>query len=585
MTIRRILAIGICCLLVPMIFLPIFTSYAYQKNLEEKTVLASQQNLSQIANQMQHMITSLVATANLLCSDQDVISTLEADKPETQLEKFQQYKSVSDKIAMVSSSTLVPYNAEMYVFGNNGTIYSNQTEPDLELRIRDLCEERSEELKKKGAYILWIAPMLLGTQDVSAGNIAIAKTITDTTTNESVGVAVISLLLDKNLKKLFKTDVTDTTSQILLLNDEKKLIYATDKGAPLSLEAEITDKMTRASGSFTAEISGEKQLIDYRNLERTNWKLVQLSSYEILMEEIIALRYRTIVINASFLSLLFAAGLIFSRKLADPLHEMCLMMKRLPQGDFSVRMKTQKGKSEIAQLERGFNAMVTQMEQLFTELEQSYEVRENLRLEALRAQVNPHFLFNTLNSIKWMATMQGDATVSHMIGALGNLLQYSLASNEEMVPLERELTCIRDYVEIQKMRFGDRFEFRIEIPEALMQVQVPLFIFQPVVENSIIHAFEDDRRGVIEIASECREDGICFMIRDNGKGMDENAWKNPIDGAMKSKGKFSKIGLMNVDERLKMIYGKNYGISVRSTPGAGTVVTLRFPNPAVEGKQ
>ena len=166
--------------------------------------------------------------------------------------------------------------------------------------------------------------------------------------------------------------------------------------------------------------------------------------------------------------------------------------------------------------------------------------------------------------------------------ALSRIFRYAIKGHN-IVTVEEEIANIREYAKIIFYRFGGRIQVGIEVEEEAKKRNMLKLIIQPVVENSIIHAFEDDRRGIIEISSEFREGGMCFMIRDNGKGMDENAWKNPIDGAMKSKGKFNKIGLTNVDERLKMIYGKNYGISVSSTIGKGTIVTLHFPNPVLRG--
>ncbi len=587
LTIKRILSLGICCLFIlPLVFVPFVTSRIYQKNLENRIIQSSQQNLSQIANQMQYMITSLVATANLLCYDQDIISTLAEEMPDTPLERFERYKTVQDRISSVSSASLIPYNAAIFVLGENDDVYSIQQMDALENAVREVRRQKEEELRAVGSYILWIAPVETeGSQSGSfANSVAIAKTINSSTTNEVLGVVVINLYLDKNLQRLFTTDVTESSSELLLLNDRDELIYSSG-ATPTPLGASVTGRMQGSGGSFTEEIAGQTQMVDYQALSRTGWKLLQLSSYEEMMSDIVLLRNNTILINLLFLGVLLVAVSIFSNRLATPLHELCVLMGRLPKGDFKVRMKERQGKGEIAQLSQSFNQMVGQTEELFLQLEHSYKVRENLRLEALRAQVNPHFLFNTLNSIKWMAAIEGDQKVSRMIASLGNLLQYTLSSNEEMVPVEREISCIRDYVSIQKMRFGDRFELDVDIPEALLRFPVPLFLFQPIVENSILHAFDEtDARGVIRIGGEQLGRNVRFYVRDNGKGMDSAKLGEPVDETLKAKGKFSKIGLQNVDERIKIIYGKAYGLQVESAPGAGTTVYLTFPATQEEAK-
>lgn len=579
MTIKRIL-IRICCLcIIPLVILQIVTSFIYQNRLEKQIEQASQQNLSQIANQMQNMITSLVATSNILCYDQDIIDVLSSGTPETTIERFEKYKTVQDKISTVSSSTLVPYNADIFVIGNDKEVYCINQVQAISSAIYKVYEQEKEALEEVGAYILWIAPVDSANKSGIdfTNSIAIAKTVNQSVTNDVLGVVVINLHLDKNLQKVFSTDIAGTGTEVLLLNQNNELVYST-QDTPTIFSDKATNQMKGKSGSFTTNISGEKHMVDYQVLSRTNWKLVQLSPYHALMSDIIALRNGILIVNIILLTLLIMADVIVSNRLADPLHELCVLMEKVQKGDFSVRMKERTGQSEIAQISQSFNEMVGQTEELFCQLEHSYKVREDLRLAALRAQVNPHFLFNTLNSIKWMAMMNGDAKVGKMISSLGHLLQFTLASNSELVSVEREIACLKDYVEIQRMRFGEKFELAVEIPDELMNFQIPLFIFQPIVENSILHAFDDDcDAGIITIGADDTDESVRFFIRDNGKGMDISQIRDPVDDELRAKGKFSRVGLKNVDERIKIIYGEGYGISVESVIGEGSTVYLSFP--------
>ena len=579
MTIKRIL-IRICCLcIIPLVILQIVTSYIYQNRLEKQIEQASQQNLSQIANQMQNMITSLVATSNILCYDQDIIDVLASGTPGTTIERFEKYKTVQDKISTVSSSTLVPYNADIFVIGEDKEVYCINQVQAISSAIYKVYEQEKEALEEVGAYILWIAPVDSANKSGIdfTNSIAIAKTVNQSVTNDVLGVVVINLHLDKNLQRVFSTDIAGTGTEVLLLNQNNELVYST-LDTPTIFSDKATNQMNGKSGSFTTNIAGEKHMVDYQVLSRTNWKLVQLSPYHALMSDIIALRNGILIVNIILLTLLIMADVIVSNRLADPLHELCVLMEKVQKGDFSVRMKERTGQSEIAQISQSFNEMVGQTEELFCQLEHSYKVREDLRLAALRAQVNPHFLFNTLNSIKWMAMMNGDAKVGKMISSLGHLLQFTLASNSELVSVEREIACLKDYVEIQRMRFGEKFELAVEIPDELMNFQIPLFIFQPIVENSILHAFDDDcDAGIITIGADDTDESVRFFIRDNGKGMDISQIRDPVDDELRAKGKFSRVGLKNVDERIKIIYGEGYGISVESVIGEGSTVYLSFP--------
>jgi two-component system sensor histidine kinase YesM len=519
----------------------------------------------------------MVATANVLCDDQNIIEVLEKESPTTKQEHFLNYKTIESRIASISSSSLIPYNADIFILGENDEIYSSVSLIDYQKAIQQIKQRKEKEIKDIGYYILWIAPMEAHAEFSGFSNsIALAKTI-NSSTSEVLGVVIINLYIDKNIQRIFASNFSDTSDEILLLNDNYELIYST-KEKPTSIENSITSMMTGSYGSLTSMVSNEEKLINYQTISRTNWKLVQLSSYHQTMRDILLLRNNTIVVNALFFMVSIIMAGIFANYIAKPMHELCELMGKLPEGNFDIRMTERRGNGEISQLSRGFNKMVNQTEELFLQLEHSYKVRENLRLEALRSQINPHFLFNTLNSIKWMATMHGDNQVSQMIASLGNLLQNTLADNEEMVSVEKEISCIHDYVIIQKMRFGERFKIVYDIPQELMSFQVPLFIFQPIVENSILHAFdEDETGGEIVIKAYMEKDKVIFEIKDNGKGMSPSVLSGEIDDNSKLKGKFSKIGIKNVDERIKMIYGDDYGLKVESVLNQGTTVFLTFP--------
>lgn len=579
MTIKRILIrIGCLCIL-PLAFLQIATTYIYQNRLEKQIEQYSQQNLSQIANQLQNMITSLVATSNILCYDPVIINALSSDaaEEETSIDRFERYKAVQDKISAVDSSTLVPYNADIFIISNDKEIYCVNQIQTVSNAIYDVYMQEREALEAVGAYVFWIAPV---DSENKTGidftnSIAIAKTINQTVTNEVLGVVVINLHLDKNVQKMFTADLG---TEILLLNEQDELIYSS-QNTPTILDENIVRQLSGKSNSFTADIEGEKFLINYQMASRTDWKLVSLAPYRVLMHDVIVLRNGILIVNIIVLIILILSDIVISNRLVDPLHKLCVSMEKVQKGDFSVRVKDHAGQSEIARIIHSFNEMVGQIEELFHQLEHSYQVKEELRLDALKAQINPHFLFNTLNSIKWMAMMNGDAAVGNMIASLGRLLQFTLASNKEMVSVQEEIACLEDYVEIQKMRFGEKFQFEIKIPEALLQYQVPLLIFQPIVENSILHAFDDDcSTGMITIGAVDSKEKVNFYVQDNGKGMELNAIGNLTqDEFCGKKSKFSHVGLKNVDERIKMIYGAEYGITIESAPGEGSTVYLSFP--------
>ena len=209
---------------------------------------------------------------------------------------------------------------------------------------------------------------------------------------------------------------------------------------------------------------------------------------------------------------------------------------------------------------------------------QEQKQENDLRYEALRAQINPHFLFNTLSTIKWSAKMSGANNVSKTISALGRLLEVSINKGEEEVCFSEEFELVKCYVYIQNVRYNDKFELQLKVEdERIYSYRVPKLILQPIVENSIIHGFGDMVDNcVIKIDAYGKGESVIIDVIDNGTGID----KDRLEGLMHSKNakqKFSGIGLKNVHERIRLKYGDQYGISINSAGGEGTTVSIAIP--------
>jgi LytS/YehU family sensor histidine kinase len=234
-------------------------------------------------------------------------------------------------------------------------------------------------------------------------------------------------------------------------------------------------------------------------------------------------------------------------------------------------------KIEVA-LARGLGKLISnQLNLAFAE--NMTNLMRDAELRVLQAQINPHFLFNTLNSIKWMAAVNGAENVSNMIAALGSLLEATLGRKKELITLADEFNCLQNYVLLQKMRFGDKFDIVIQAQETILDYKVPQLILQPIVENSIIHGFEDmDSGGLITVKADQFDDCLLIEIQDNGKGMDPKTAGMLLSDINEQKGRFSNIGLKNVHDRIKLRYGPGFGLDVTSEKSKGTLITVKLPS-------
>ncbi|MFW5719026.1 MAG: histidine kinase, partial [Halanaerobium sp.] len=223
-------------------------------------------------------------------------------------------------------------------------------------------------------------------------------------------------------------------------------------------------------------------------------------------------------------------------------------------------------------------------QELIEESRNRRQLEEHLRtkqLKILQSQVNPHFLFNVLNSIARLALIENAKETEDVVYALSDLLRYSLRNIEEVVNLEDELSCVKDYITIQKKRYRDQFDFKIDISEELYGVNIPLLTIQPLVENAIIHGFKEQQSGTIEINSQIKEDKVIITVQDNGVGIKHNILKNLLTYDEESKEKIAShitgIGVNNVHKRLQYYFGDEYGLEIDSKLGKGTAVKIKIP--------
>jgi len=275
------------------------------------------------------------------------------------------------------------------------------------------------------------------------------------------------------------------------------------------------------------------------------------------------------------LSFLFAVVfVVFLIRFTKPLRDMARSMGRLGEGHFDTRVRV-RGEDEIAVLGRIYNNMIDRLQEMIARLREEQRRREEARFQALQAQINPHFLYNTLNSIKWMAMLSGAEHVSRMITKLGMLLQYAMKVEREVVTLEEELAHLEAYLDLQRIRFHDNVDVRVNVPEAFRSNVMIKFTLQPIVENAILHGKRMPLR--IDIGAEAAGDALEITVWNDGEAIPGDKIRELREQLSQNHARYSGIGIFNVHERIRMHFGPGYGIRMDSRPEEGTFVTIRLP--------
>ncbi|HBR29999.1 MAG TPA: hypothetical protein DD789_11260 [Firmicutes bacterium] len=387
------------------------------------------------------------------------------------------------------------------------------------------------------------------------------------------------ILIDLNYsfvtKMLEKMELWDQ-GQITVLDSKGKLIFGDQATSAKYQESNFRQLYLRDWGSQLCKIQGKKELVVYRAVSFCGWKVIFSIAHDILQKENINIRNLTLVMATILLGAAIYFAVHFSKKVSDPVHTICNSMKEVEEGNLEVSIRIRSMK-ELNLLAASFNRMVDRIRNL---MENIYDVQRKKRqaeLNALQAQINPHFLYNTLDSLRWLAKIHHIEEIVKIISALENLLRASISKTNDLISIGEEIENVRNYLAIQLFRYGNSFSVVFSIDPSLTSYLTPRLILQPIVENAVYHGVESMMNGEIEIGVHSDSAGIIFEVLDNGPGITPEKVRAIMEGKSQNKGRFSGFGLKNVEERIRLYFGQEYGITIKNRDPQGTMVLIHIP--------
>jgi two-component system, sensor histidine kinase YesM len=365
---------------------------------------------------------------------------------------------------------------------------------------------------------------------------------------------------------------------LLTLNDAGQLVAATDEGTHLWDEAQIAKLAASLPESSNKESSYENSYLFYRPVSRGKLQIIQLVPGSVIASP---LRQTLLFgILAAAFGLLGALGLslLFTRIVSKPIMQLAEKMQHVTIREYSTKENGSIRTDEIGLLEDSFNLMIIRNQELIAQKFQTRIEKRSAQLRALQAQINPHFLYNTLQSIGGMALKKNAPEIYGVTVDLSDILRYSLSFSKEMVPLGEEIKYLDSYLAIQNQRFGSRIKVNRDIEPEWLSVLIPKLILQPIVENSLEHGL-CEKPGTWEItlsAKAAGENDMQLIISDNGLGMAQDRLQYIREELAKGEenaiASSAHIGLNNVNSRIRLKYGAAYGVTVESEPKQGTTV-------------
>ncbi|SHN79118.1 two-component system, sensor histidine kinase YesM [Paenibacillus sp. ov031] len=494
---------------------------------------------------------------------------LQLDKAESGYEKNGLRKKITNRLVAYAGSEKYVYSM-IFIDNDNNIMAAGNREGISEKKQRELVA-LGQQYSGSNAWYTG------GDQQARLLSVRQVKSFTGGAfTLEKLGTLVIRVRLDRIVQDQMQHPAEDSQ---LLITDGREVIYPTESTVSKS---EIESELKRTQPYGIAMFEQGRNFVARANSPYTDWVYLYMTPFDQMFKQIQFVKQLVTVI---FIMIFLAAlifGAKFSRSITQPIAQLIKKMRNIEKGDLDKLEEVALGnvpvssQNEVGLLHRTFKMMVQRIRELIDENYAKQLVIRETELKALQAQINPHFLYNTLESINWLAKVQKQHQISEMVEALGFLLRSSVNMSEKWITLERELDIVRSYVTIQHTRFEERLDFDMDIAPEVGTARIPKLTLQPLVENAIHYALEPSIEPCrIRIRARADGDNVVIEVEDDGPGMTPEFLEQLQEGRVQTRGQ--GIGLSNIKERIRLTFGDEGEMIMSSNPGSGTVVSIRIP--------
>ena len=574
----KLIFTSVLCTAAVSLFGSLFLYYKMNTMLQQKADRIDELHLSTLSDQLNEYLEDLSDLGNLCANDIQVVTALEQTGHSSYA--MRQALDAQNRLnAYLASSPLSSTVDQLTVFNTDGRFISGAgrtmgTPQDYDHIIQQPLYQEILQMQNPPAAMIAPARSIHMTMRRNPYVLAVLCPVRGLGSTSGYGYLYAELGLD-----LF-CDVLEP------FDEWSKLFLATDDTVLIRPESLTEEEMPTARQLAQASAENTELMLGDRKFRVTAVRLNAggLSLYSCFemtgldndgAQTLMAVA--TTLLSSFLLALVLA--LILAAYLTKPISLLNNRLHRIADNDFSYDPEIEKAGGELGQIGHTVNEMTMSIENLLQTTEQSYEQRRKIEIQLLQSQVNPHFLYNTLDSIRWMAVIQKSPGIESMTRSLSNLLKNIAKGTQDKITLEEELTLLHDYVEIQSVRYMEAFTFYDTVPKELYRYRIIKLTLQPLVENAIFHGIEPTgENGTITVTG--REEGgdLVLCVTDDGAGIPPDVLPTLLsEERPRSHASLNGIGVCNVHKRLQMLYGEAYGLTIESEPGDGTCVTVRVP--------
>lgn len=542
-------------------------------SIYENTITYTRQLTGQVNSDIDSYINYMENISSMLAENSDVQkflfgSGVQAEEAGEQL--MSQFATVLNSRSDIYNLGILQANGKALF--NKGNSYINSYVDISQLAWYKEAVENKDSICLSSAHV----------QHVISGErpwvITLSRYIPDQTGKKEGGVLFVDLNYSA-IRKLCDDSSVGKKGYIFIIDKEGNIVYHPQQQQLYNeLQTENIEEVMNCTSDYLELGKGDsKKLYTVSRSEKTGWTVVSCSYTSELLKRSNQAQELYMLMAVILVAVALIISSIVSKGITRPIHKLQSSMALIQEGDFQAGNVEVDSRNEIGSLTETFNVMTQKIQELMVQIIEEQQAKRKSELKALQSQINPHFLYNTLDSIIWMAEEGKNEEVVVMTASLAKLFRQIISNEEEEISIFQEVEYCRNYLIIQKMRYKDKLEFEIDLDPDIKGEKIIKLVLQPLIENAIYHGLKyKESKGMLILKGYGLEDDIIFEIIDNGVGMDQDTMEHIFE-RHKVNYRSNGVGVYNVERRIRLSYGQEYGISYKSKLGEGTVATVKIP--------
>ena len=392
-------------------------------------------------------------------------------------------------------------------------------------------------------------------------------------------IAFIYVIITQEQLRDYYRELSTDDNTIILLNESGTIISSLKDGNIGQIESRLlydaTNSQTDSKPFFRTVVNGRNVVGVSRSVKY--WGLQIVGIIDSLRSPELGNTARFVLLSSTLVAgIIVIIILIIFNKTMRPLKSLASHMSRIRSGNFNEPLPAA-SQWEIRELTSAYNYMLDDIRNYVEQLKEAEGLKRNAEIRALQAQINPHFIYNTLASVKWLIWSCEDKKALMAIDSFTNLMKSTIGNKSEMISVRDEIENLKNYVVLQQIRFGEQIKVVFSISDNCLDAMIPKMIIQPFIENAFFHAYPDEEKGIISLFISRLEQTLVVEIIDYGVGIDNGEYERKINSADIKKDQYNGIGIANVDERVRLLFGNEYNVTVTSESGKGTNIRITLP--------